>query len=205
MQSTAKSARCLICLVYLSAMTACTLLRTPVAPVRLQLTLEAERIDWPAELSLGDLHTSVALKSDRIIVVRGAVVMQHAGIRWVSTLDQLLNEQLNMLHVGRGSQNSRSTRSQQRFASIDLWVSEFNVLLSADAASSATVAFSAALTCPDASIHALTRSRVTLPLNSSDPQRVAAQFNQAATDALIALLRSAEHRCPPRPVSQSRP
>lgn len=195
MLSNGKRLLYLVSLAYLSQISACTLLQKPNPPIRLQLALDVERIRWPAGLSLGKLQAAAALKSDRIIVVRGAVVMQHAGVRWVSTLDQLLTEQVALLHRASTAQISTRATSLQNSARMDIWVSEFNVTLMPDNASAASVALTAALTCQGKSTQQLPLSRESLPLSSSDPQRLASRFNEAASTALAQLLKSAEHHC----------
>jgi hypothetical protein len=207
-QSLCRATLLILCV---SLISACALLKKPIPLTQLQLALDAQQISWPSSVSLGGVQSRAVLKTDRIIVMRGALVMQHEGLRWTSAPEILLAEQLGILGmVNSGSNSARVDRPQQReltvsprlsnSARIDVWLNEFNVAVLQDGTSSATVSVAATINCPSAptaepTIKKLPLVRATLPLNSTDPQRVATRFNEAATMVFNQLLNTAAASC----------
>jgi hypothetical protein len=193
-----RSALLILCI---SLISACALLTKPTPLTQLQLSLNAEQIRWPAALSLGSVQSRAVLKTDRVIVMRGALVMQHAGLRWTSAPEMLLAEQLSMLRMANTTSTSMNTEAEKKPARIDVWLSQFNVQVLPDGSSSATVAAAAQLNCGGASsTQQLALTRVAQALNTTDPQRIATSFNEAASAVVIQLLESADAQCRARPL-----
>jgi hypothetical protein len=218
-----RAALLILCVGLLSA---CALLKKPIPLTQLQLALDTQQISWPSDISLGSIQSRAVLKSDRIIVMRGALVMQHEGLRWTSAPEVLLAEQLGILGIVDRARKSprmdrreqlareqstreqstreqstreQSTREQlapEQLARIDIWLNEFNVSVMPDGTSLATVSAAATLKCSTArTAGQLPLERATLLLNSTDPQRVATRFNEAATTVFTQLLKSAAEAC----------
>ena len=166
---------------------ACALLKKPTPLTQLQVSLNAAELQWPEQLELGGVKARGMLQSDRMIVTNGALVMQHAGLRWIAAPATQLTEQLAMASVST-SIPAAQKRSGKK-AVIDVWLSDFNISVGANGDTSVAVSASATVRCaPAKKVSQLTPAALVLPLNSTDPQRIAQTFNDAANKVLASLL-----------------
>ena len=188
-----KIALCAFALAALNLTPACALLKKPTPLTQLQLSLPAAELNWPARLELGGVKARGVLQSDRVIVTNGALVMQHAGLRWVAAPAAQLAEQLA---IARIASSAKSIQKGAGKATIDVWLSDFNIAVSATGDTSVAVSASGAIRCANAKIASdLAPAAIVLPLNSTDPQRIAERFNAAATKVITTLLTRVPENC----------
>ena len=188
-----KIALCAFALAALNLTPACALLKKPTPLTQLQLSLPAAELKWPARLELGGVKARGVLQSDRVIVTNGALVMQHAGLRWVATPAAQLAEQLASARI---ASSANSIQKGAGKATIDVWLSDFNIAVSATGDTSVAVSASGAIRCANAKIASdLAPAAIVLPLNSTDPQRIAERFNAAATKVITTLLTRVPENC----------
>ena len=127
---------------------ACALLKKPTPLTQLQLSLNAAELQWPARLELGDVKARGMLQSDRVIVTKGALVMQHGGLRWIAAPAMQLAEQLAIARVATVS--AAPHKHQGRGAVINVWLSDFSIAVNANGESSAAVSAWASVRCDNA-------------------------------------------------------
>ena len=188
-----KIALCAFALAALNLTPACALLKKPTPLTQLQLSLLAAELNWPARLELGGVKARGVLQSDRVIVTNGALVMQHAGLRWVAAPAAQLAEQLASARI---ASSANSIQKGAGKATIDVWLSDFNIAVSATGDTSVAVSASGAIRCANAKIASdLAPAAIVLPLNSTDPQRIAERFNAAATKVITTLLTRVPENC----------
>ncbi len=205
--------RALTCILILGpalASSGCTLISRPEALTTLQLSLPAPAADsaWPSGLALGSVRPVSALQSNRLLVVDGAKLMQHQGLRWSESPAIMLAEQMQLRRV-RAIEGS--TLGTHRIASVDVWLSRFDLLIESSGGRSARVTLAAELKC------AQSDSRIEFPPtehsqppDTDDAQSVAEAFNLATAEAVAALLRTAKahlQSCtelPPLPITPAR-
>ena len=186
-------ALCAFALAALNLTPACALLKKPTPLTQLQLSLPAAELNWPARLELGGVKARGVLQSDRVIVTNGALVMQHAGLRWVAAPAAQLAEQLASARI---ASSANSIQKGAGKATIDVWLSDFNIAVSATGDTSVAVSASGAIRCANAKIASdLAPAAIVLPLNSTDPQRIAERFNAAATKVITTLLTRVPENC----------
>lgn len=172
---------------------ACALLKKPTPLTQLQLVLNATELHWPQRLELGDVKARGMLQTDRVIVTKGALVMQHGGLRWVAAPATLLAEQLAIARVATAS--SMPDKRQGSGATVNIWLADFNISVHPNGETSAAVSAWANVRCNNArTAKQVPTSAVALPLNSTDPQRIAERFDAAATQVLKALLAQAAEK-----------
>ena len=188
-----KIALCAFALAALNLTPACALLKKPTPLTQLQLSLPAAELNWPARLELGGVKARGVLQSDRVIVTNGALVMQHAGLRWVAAPAAQLAEQLASARI---ASSANSIQKGAGKATIDVWLSDFNIAVGATGDTSVAVSASGAIRCANAKIASnLVPAAIVLPLNSTDPQRIAERFNAAATKVITTLLTRVPENC----------
>lgn len=160
----------------------CTLIQRPEPVTTLQLLLADADIAWPPALVPGKVESVSALRSNRLLVVDGAVLMQHDGLRWADTPAVMLSEQLRALHA-------RAASADAAKAALDVWVGEFDLRVGADGHQEAVATAHATLRCigSDRSITIAPVSSSTAPA-SSDPQALADAFARASRDVVSTLL-----------------
>ena len=172
----------------LALLSSCTLIPRPEPVTTLQLPLAADEGSWPAALAPGRVDSTSALRSNRVLVVDGAVLMQHEGLRWVDTPAVMLSEQLRTLHA-RAATNGAAT------AALDLWLADFNLHVGAERTQEAVASAHATLRCAGSE-----RSIAVAPVSaratpaSGDPQALADAFGQASGEVLAALLEQSSER-----------
>ena len=164
------------------ALSACTLIQRPEPVTTLQLTLADAGTAWPATLAPGKVDATSALRSNRVLVVDRAVLMQHDGLRWADTPAVMLSEQLRVAHA-------RSRDATAAVAAIDLWLTEFNLRVEPDRSNTVAVTAQASLRCIG-SDRILTVPPVSASADpaSHDPQALAEAFERASADVVSALL-----------------
>ncbi len=207
------SVRTIICVLLFGqavAISGCTLIPRPEALTTLQLSLPTPATEdvWPSGLTLGGVRAVSALQSNRILVVDGAKLMQHQGLRWSESPAIMLAEQMQLRRV-RAIEGS--TLGAHRIASVDVWLSRFDLLIEPNGARSARVTLSAELKCVQSDSHIeFPPTERSQPPDTDDAQSIAEAFNLATAEAVEALLRTAKahlESCadlPARPVSPDR-
>ena len=179
----------------LLAVAGCASLRPKAPTSPLRWTLDA---DTPVALGWGEvarIDASEALQSDRLLVVRGAELLQHAQFRWYARPAQMLDERL------RWQGGAAPPAPLLDGAKLDLFVHAFELRVDAAGQASARVALSAVMHCPvryaAASVE-LGATEQDVALNDQAAQRLTDGF-AAATDAALATLatraRQAAMRC----------
>lgn len=169
-------------------LSSCTLIQRPEPVTTLRLPLADADLAWPSALSPGRVDSTSALRSNRVLVVDGAVLMQHDGLRWVDTPAVMLSEQLRASHA-------RAAATGAARATLDVWLGEFNLRVDADRTQEAAASAHATLRCAG-SEHTITIAPVAASAapTSSDPQALADAFAQASGEMLAALLQQSAER-----------
>lgn len=163
-------------------LSACALLRTPQALTTLQLQLAQDADTWPEQIEPKVTRASAALQSTRVLVFDGALLMQHGGLRWVDAPATMLDEQLRLLRYAHPGKDIETV------ASVELWLTQFNIRIAASGEKSVEVAALAELQCAgDASRHRMPLAAASVALTGEDAAAVAAAF-AAATDQVIAAI-----------------
>ncbi len=169
------------------ALPGCALLKKPIPLTQLQISLDAAELNWPARLELGSVKARGVLQSDRMIVINGALVMQHADLRWVAAPAAQMTEQLAIARLA--ALTATAPKASGKAATVDFWLSDFNIAVSANGDTRVAVSASAAVRCANAkSASQIAPAAIVLPLNSADPQRIAERFDAATTTVLTNLL-----------------
>lgn len=170
----------------LIAFSSCTLIQRPDAVTTLQVTLADESLRWPAAIALGKVDSVSALRSNRIVVIDGAKLMQHDGLRWVDTPAVMLSEQFRALQA-------RADVTGANSAALDVWLGDFNLRVGADGTREAVAGAHASLRCSDADrVLTIAPVAASASLASSDPQSLANAFASASAEVVAALLSQAE-------------
>lgn len=170
----------------------CALLKKPTPLTQLQLELNAAELNWPAHLELGSVKARGVLQSDRVIVINGALVMQHAGLRWVAAPPAQLVEQLSVARLA--ALTTATQKAAGKTAIVDFWLSDFNIAVGTNGDTHVAVSASAVIRCANAKSVSPEATRqvapvvMALPLNSTDPQRIAEVFDTAASEVIKSLL-----------------
>jgi hypothetical protein len=177
------------------ALPGCALLKKPTPLTQLQISLNEAELNWPAQLELASVKARGVLQSDRVIVINGALVMQHADLRWVAAPSAQLAEQLAIARLAALTADAQ--KASGKAATVDFWLNDFNIVVSASGDTSVAVSASAAVRCANAkSASQLAPASIVLPLNSADPQRIAERFDTAAGKVLTNLLARVSGYCP---------
>lgn len=169
----------------LSLLSGCTLIQRPEPLTTVQLSLADADLAWPVAIAPANVEATSALRSNRVLVIDGAVLMQHEGLRWVDTPVVMLADQLRVMHA-------RTRESTSSIASLDLWLSEFNVRVEADRSREVAVSAHGTLRCTasDRSI-AIAPASARTDRSGDDPQALADAFARASAEVLKALLSEA--------------
>lgn len=166
----------------------CTLIQRPEPVTTLQLPSAATAPAWPAALAPGRVDSTSALRSNRVLVVDGAVLMQHEGLRWVDTPAVMWSEQLRALHA-------RAANTGAAKASLDLWLGDFNLRIGADRTREAVVSAHASLRCAGSERNiAVPPVSASVAMAGSEPQALAQAFGEASGEVLAALLEQTSER-----------
>ena len=166
-------------------LTACALIRAPQALTTLQLQLTDAAGSWPEQIEPKVTRASAALQSTRVLVFDGALLMQHGGLRWVDAPAKMLDEQLRLLRYAHAGNDIKTV------ASVELWLTQFNIRIAGAGDKSVEVAALAELQCAvDASLHRMPLALASVALAGEDAAAVAAAF-AAASDQVIAVIGSA--------------
>lgn len=173
--------------------------REPVTPLR--WTLDAHT---PAHLGWGDVRrveASEALQSDRLLVARGAELMQHAQYRWYARPAQMVDERLRWQGGGEAVPPTLDG------AVVELWLHAFELVVDVSGRAAARVAMSATLRCADRGSAgskplALGAAEHVVPLGDQAARSLAGGFADAS-DAVLAELagraRAQRMRCAASP------
>jgi hypothetical protein len=180
----------------------CTLIARPDALTTLQLTLPTATANagWPDGLTLGNVRAVSALESNRVLVVEGATLMQHQGLRWAESPAILLAEQLQLRRV-RAIEGG--ARSADRNARLDVWLSRFDLQIEADGTQAVRVALSAELKCLRSEVHVeFPPVEHSQSPTTTDAQGLAEAFSLAtgrAVDSVLGTVRSKLQSCAAAP------
>ncbi|MBK6729242.1 MAG: hypothetical protein IPG63_18980 [Xanthomonadales bacterium] len=178
----------LFALLSIALISGCALLRTPEPLTTLQLPLadSAPSLQWPARLGPGIVQATAALQSNRVLVTKGSLLMQHEGLRWVDAPPVLVAEQLRSLHA-------RSTHGTEAIGALDLWLTGFELRVDASGTREVVVAASATLRCSASTrtVQLAPTSATATPANAA-AQSLADAFASASSEVLSNLLSAAE-------------
>lgn len=177
---------------------ACALLKKPVPVTQLQLSIDPAKLDWPANIKIASIKARRVLQTDRVIVAEGARVMQHTGVRWVSDPAAQLSEQLDFAG-GHFTAHIDKRQSMTRLKSIDVLLKDFQIEVQANLDTLVLVSVHASMRCKadDAPVQ-LPEAQTSVPLNSSEPQRIAERFNEALLVVFRKVRASSLGACPAR-------
>lgn len=178
---TAFLSKCLI-VVLLATMAACSLVPKTAPTTTLLLPMHPERSVWPAQLVPGRVQAAAALRTDQVLVVSGARLMQAPGLRWAATPAELVGESL-----------SRWRASAEAFEGGVGSIGQLDVMMDAfqwqEADASVMVAIHGQVRCPDGQRIDLREAVSTVPLPTlQDPDALALAFSEATNTVLMALL-----------------
>lgn len=182
-----------------ATLSSCALLKKPVPVTQIQLSLDYTRINWPVDMKLAGVKARSVLQTDRVIVVQSALVMQHAGVRWVANPSAQLSEQLSFARASALAQLSTTRMADAKNMQLDVWLNDFNIEVLANGDTRIVVSALANIQCSAATLPSQLPAAVReVPLNSIDPQRIAEGFNNAAGAALSKLIASGKALCQAR-------
>lgn len=173
----------------------CAALRTPTPLTTLQLLAADPPLAWPASLALGRVDAVAALQGERMLVVDGGLLMQHGSLRWAAAPPVLLQERLRGARA-TGAAATGDTKSvagmADPVATLDLWLSHFELRLVAGGGREAVVTAAAELRCRSAQQgRTIAAVESVGALASEDAQAMAASFTRASDRVLGALLEAA--------------
>lgn len=176
----------LLALLGIALISGCALLRTPEPLTTLQLPLAGADLAWPANLAPGEVEATAALQSNRVLVTKGSLLMQHEGLRWVDAPPVLIAEQLRGLRA-------RSTAGTEAIGALDLWLTDFELRVAPDGTREVIVAASATLRCSASTrtVQLAPTSATATPANAA-AQSLADAFASASSEVLSNLLTAAE-------------
>jgi hypothetical protein len=170
-------------------MAGCALLSRPVRLTTLQLEPAPARLAWPIGLDPGRVTAATALQLDRVVVVEGARLMQHEGLRWIDVPAVMVAEYLRRLHARRATGGAADRIDR---ASLDLWITDFHLKAGDDGRLVAHVAVVAELRCsPLAPPRSLSPAASGQAQASADADTIAAAFSSATRDVVAATLDAA--------------
>lgn len=174
----------------------CALLKKPLPVTQLQLALDATRMQMPPDMQVKTLKARAILQTDRVIVIQGAQVMQHAGVRWVAEPAALLREELSMMGADVSARLGKNRAAPEKPVQLEIWLHDFNIEVLAGGDTRILVSARANIQCIGAAKSApLPVAAFSVPLNSVDPQRIAEGFNAAASSTFRTLLASGAEYC----------
>ena len=191
----------LLTLILMALLTSCALMSRPQPMTTLQLIwpVSDDQPEWPAAIELGAVRAVAALQGNRVLVVDGAVLMQHDGLRWVDAPAIMFAERLRILHLHNVQTGAASPAGVARF---ELWLTEFNIRVAADGSQTVVVAASSSLNCSNPALtQRIAPALAEESLGSSDPQRIALAF-AVASEKVVARLLSAAAKQAARCVSE---
>lgn len=172
----------------------CSLLSRPEPMETLQLLppVASPAAVWPDNLEPGQVTASAALQSDRVLVMRGALLMQHGGMRWVDVPAGMLAEQVRAQHL-RAEASAPTGASVA--ATLDIWLTEFNIRIVDGDRKTVVVTASGELRCPrgDRKLH-IAPVVGSQPVTGVNAAEIAAAFAQATDGMLTTLLSKASTR-----------
>ncbi|AVP96346.1 hypothetical protein C7S18_03690 [Ahniella affigens] len=166
---------------------ACSLVpkSAPSTTLLLPVQFDASSGTWPANLRPGRVQAASALRTDQVLVVSGARLMQAPGLRWAAVPADLVGEALSQWHATTALTGTHSAQSATLDVTIDAfqWEESKAVVL---------VAMHGQYRCPDGAITDLPGAPATLPMPSlHDPDALAEAFARATQRVAGALLQQA--------------
>lgn len=190
--------RHVVMVVSLGLLVGCAVLRTPAPLTTLQLLAADPPLSWPAGLALGRVDAVAALQGERVVVTDAGLVMQHRDLRWTAPPPVLLHERLRALRAGAESEAESHSESESArmadapVATLDVWLSQFELRLRAGGGREAVVSASAELRCRGARHGTAIRGvEAVEALTQEDPQALAARFSRASDQVLGGLIDAA--------------
>lgn len=171
-------------MISVSLLSACSLIARPEPLTTLQLIItDGDAMpQWPAALAAGNVVGTSTLLGNRVLVVNGALLMQHEGMRWVDTPALMISEQIHTLHA-------QTAGNTAPVAAINLRLSAFNLRIGSGGEKHAVVAASGNLRCLGSE-----RARALAPVSAkatpanASAQALADAFARASGEVLAGLL-----------------
>jgi ABC-type uncharacterized transport system auxiliary subunit len=179
-----------LALACVASLCGCALLSPPPALTTLRLSEPPPALRWPTAMRPGRVTAAVALRSDRVVVADGALLMQHAGLRWVDAPAPILSEYVRRVHAIRSQSASASDPS------LDLWLTEFHLSVDAAGITGALVGLSGELRCPSGATRPVAPARSFTAVGRDDARAIAAGFSAATAEAVARVLNAASEQRP---------
>lgn len=177
---------CALATMSLSVTGGCALLSAPAPLTTLQIDLTPDALVWPAQLVPGRVTAATALQSDRVVVMDGAQVMQHGGLRWVSEPAVMMGEQLRRLRAPRNNLGAEAARGS---AALELWLTDFSLHPDDSGSLVAEVSMIAEIRClSGATGQPLPIASARREAEQEDAESIAAAFSASAREALAMTL-----------------
>jgi ABC-type uncharacterized transport system auxiliary subunit len=181
--------RALVFMLLLLSGSGCALLSPPDPLTTLRLEPVPETIAWPAGLKPGRVTATSALQLDRVVVAQGALLMRHGELRWVDVPAVMMAESLRRTYASR---RDAGAIDETGMASLDLWLTDFNLSVGDNGALAAVVSVVAELRCtPPVPLRPLAPVTATHALTRDDAVAIAAAFSSATRDVVAAVLATA--------------
>lgn len=183
---TAFLSKCLIVVLLATTMAACSLVPKTAPATTLLLPVHPERSAWPAQLVPGRVQAAAALRTDQVLVVSGARLMQAPGLRWAATPAELVGETLSRWRASA----EVSERSAGTIGQLDVMMDAFQWQ---EADATVLVAMHGQIRCPDDQRIDLREAVSAVPLATlQDPDALALAFSEATNTVVMALLEQAD-------------
>lgn len=176
----------------------CAVLRTPAPLTTLQLLPESSPLVWPEGLGLGRVESVAALQGERVVVVDAGLVMQHRDLRWTAPPPVLLHERLRAARATvtvDDAATATPTPVNPPVATLDLWLSRFELRLVAGGGREAVVSAAAELRCRgERHATAIGVVEAVETLADEDPRALAAGFSRGSDQVLGQLIEAASRQ-----------
>jgi hypothetical protein len=189
------------CMLLIAALvlTGCALLERPRPATRLQLQLPRSawlespskpndrRGDNPSDWVITAVQSHGWLRTEQLLVLDGARLMQYPDLRWVATPERMLNEQLEIAYsIKNGAGKSRIDLPR-----IELMLSDFSIHVDADGHRTIVVAAIGSVSCKS-TVTTLPVQTATRPTSAGDAQSIAEDFAQSSAQMIHAILQAAQ-------------
>jgi hypothetical protein len=168
----------------LGGISGCALMKRPQPSTAIGLPPVAAT-DWPEGVEPGLVAADSGLRSDRVVVVDGAIRMQYEGLRWIDAPAVLLAEQLRQRRARAGGERDPAA------AQLDLQLTAFQLRV-APGLRRVEVAASAVLVCGQGPVtRYLTPVSIEIESPAEDAATLAEVFAQASASLMDDLLAQA--------------
>lgn len=174
------------CVILAATMLAsCSLVPKSAPNTTLLLPMTTEGALWPANLALGRVQAVSALRTEPVLVVAGARLLQASGMRWAATPAELVGEALARSRAAVAEPSQAHRKSAQLDVTIDAFQWQ-------ESDASVLVAMHAVIRCADDTSISLRAASAAVPLPSlQDADRLATAFADASATVVVDLLKQA--------------